>query len=181
MPTVFDDSFKGAGQRPGLEIWRIEKLKVVKKGPDNKAYEGQFHTGDSYILLHTRVRVGSLARCLHASSALATLKPRRHLLSACVSRYAHQAKLSPIPTPVHLLLHLSYSGLHLSREQRTKLLLLVAATITYHYIRTMSLLAGCNRLAPSFAMDIVICLVVATKQRARARHLLLDRRGELAG
>lgn len=53
---MFDDSFKGAGARVGVEIWRIEKLKVVKKGPDNKAYEGQFHTGDSYIILQTRVR-----------------------------------------------------------------------------------------------------------------------------
>lgn len=54
VPTVFDDSYKGCGQRVGVEIWRVEKLKVVKKGPDNKAYEGQFHTGDSYIILQTR-------------------------------------------------------------------------------------------------------------------------------
>jgi len=62
VPTVFDDSFKGCGQKPGLEIWRIEKLKVVKKGPSNKAYEGQFHEGDSYILLLTKKVDNKLSR-----------------------------------------------------------------------------------------------------------------------
>ena len=55
MPTVFDPSFKGVGQKVGLEIWRVEALKVVKKGPESRAYTGQFHTGDSYIVLVTKV------------------------------------------------------------------------------------------------------------------------------
>ena len=55
MPTVFDPSFKGVGQKPGVEIWRIEQLKVVKKAAADKCYEGQFHTGDSYIILQTKV------------------------------------------------------------------------------------------------------------------------------
>ncbi len=55
MPTVFDPSFKGVGQKVGLEIWRVEALKVVKKGADDKSYQGQFHEGDSYIVLQTKV------------------------------------------------------------------------------------------------------------------------------
>jgi hypothetical protein len=38
------------GKAPGLNIWRIEKFKVV--AVDKKTY-GQFYTGDSYIVLYT--------------------------------------------------------------------------------------------------------------------------------
>jgi gelsolin len=38
------------GKKPELKIWRIEKFKVVKW--PRKQY-GQFHTGDSYIVLHS--------------------------------------------------------------------------------------------------------------------------------
>jgi len=62
MPTVFDPSFKGVGQKPGVEIWRIEALKVVKKNPDDKCYQGQFHEGDSYIVLQTKMRENALER-----------------------------------------------------------------------------------------------------------------------
>ncbi|XP_064630794.1 advillin-like [Lineus longissimus] len=48
---AFDAAFDGAGQKPGLEIWRIEKLKVVRQDP--KTY-GQFFSGDSYICLMTK-------------------------------------------------------------------------------------------------------------------------------
>lgn len=56
MPTVFDPSFKGIGQKVGLEIWRVEALKVVKKSGDDKCYQGQFHEGDAYIVLQTKVK-----------------------------------------------------------------------------------------------------------------------------
>ena len=46
-----DEAFKGAGQEAGLEIWRIEKLKVVPW--DRKKY-GKFHSGDAYICLYTK-------------------------------------------------------------------------------------------------------------------------------
>jgi len=49
--TVAGAEFAGAGKGPGLEIWRIEKLKVVAY--DKKLY-GKFYTGDSYILLYTK-------------------------------------------------------------------------------------------------------------------------------
>jgi len=45
-----EKAWEGVGKKPGLNIWRIEKFKVV---PVDKKTYGQFHTGDSYILLHT--------------------------------------------------------------------------------------------------------------------------------
>ena len=55
MPTVFDPSFKGVGQKPGLDIWRVEKLKVIKKANTDGCYEGQLYEGDTYIVLQTKV------------------------------------------------------------------------------------------------------------------------------
>lgn len=66
MPTIFGDEFQGAGQKEGIEIWRIEKLKCVKKlnhaapkdNPPNcgqLAHAGKLCSGDSYIVLHTKV------------------------------------------------------------------------------------------------------------------------------
>ena len=55
MPTVFDPSYAGVGQKVGLEIWRVEKLAVVKKPANDKCYQGNFYTGDSYIILQTKV------------------------------------------------------------------------------------------------------------------------------
>ncbi|XP_064608792.1 gelsolin, cytoplasmic-like [Liolophura sinensis] len=54
--AAVDPVFVGVGQSPGLEIWRIEKLKVVPQDP--KTY-GDFYSGDSYILLHTKKVPGS--------------------------------------------------------------------------------------------------------------------------
>ncbi|XP_074648526.1 advillin-like [Tubulanus polymorphus] len=48
MPV--DQVFMGVGQTPGLEIWRIEKLKVV---PVDQNQYGEFYSGDSYIVLST--------------------------------------------------------------------------------------------------------------------------------
>jgi gelsolin len=44
------EEWKGCGARPGIEIWRIEKFKVVK-WPKSKY--GKFFSGDSYIVLRT--------------------------------------------------------------------------------------------------------------------------------
>jgi len=65
LPTVFDPSYKGVGQKVGLDIWRIEALKVVKKSPDDKAYQGQLHTGDSYIVLSTKAKENALVHDIH--------------------------------------------------------------------------------------------------------------------
>ncbi|KAA8496012.1 Severin [Porphyridium purpureum] len=47
--------FTGAGEEPGLEIWRVEKFKPVRQ-PKNTY--GKFFTGDSYVVLHTYVNPG---------------------------------------------------------------------------------------------------------------------------
>jgi len=45
-----EPAWAGAGQEPGLKVWRIEKFEV-KAWPEEQY--GQFHKGDSYIVLHT--------------------------------------------------------------------------------------------------------------------------------
>merc|ERR1719410_278790 len=45
-----EKAWKGAGEEAGLQIWRIEKFEVKKW---KKARYGEFHTGDSYIVLQT--------------------------------------------------------------------------------------------------------------------------------
>lgn len=44
------EAYKGAGKKPGLEIWRIEKFKVVKWPQEQY---GTFYSGDSFIVLRT--------------------------------------------------------------------------------------------------------------------------------
>jgi len=46
-----EKAWAGAGQKVGLEIWRIEKFKVIAWP---KEEYGKFYSGDSYILLSTR-------------------------------------------------------------------------------------------------------------------------------
>ena len=48
--------FAGAGSKPGVEVWRIEQMRPVKQ-PDG--FSGKFHTGDSYIALHTWEQSGA--------------------------------------------------------------------------------------------------------------------------
>jgi gelsolin len=49
-------AWKGAGQKVGLEIWRIEKFQVVHWPKDKY---GSFFDGDSYIVLNTYKNPGS--------------------------------------------------------------------------------------------------------------------------
>jgi gelsolin len=48
-----------AGQKPGLEVWRVENKRTEKDNPDfgvkryPKEDYGQFFTGDSYLVLNT--------------------------------------------------------------------------------------------------------------------------------
>jgi gelsolin len=45
-----EKAWEGCGKAPGIEIWRIEKFKVVKQEKKNA---GTFYSGDAYIVLHT--------------------------------------------------------------------------------------------------------------------------------
>lgn len=40
MAATVDPAFEGAGQAPGVELWRIEQMKPVKT-----SIEGKLHTG----------------------------------------------------------------------------------------------------------------------------------------
>eukprot|EP00249_Psilotum_nudum_P014660 c24943_g1_i2 orf=426-1517(-) len=45
-----DPAFQGVGQKPGMDIWRIENFQPV---PLSKSEFGRFYSGDSYIVLQT--------------------------------------------------------------------------------------------------------------------------------
>lgn len=47
---VLQEQFNRAGQEPGLQVWRIEKMDLV---PVPAALYGQFFEGDCYIVLYT--------------------------------------------------------------------------------------------------------------------------------
>jgi gelsolin len=51
-----EKAWTGAGQKVGLEIWRIEKFQVVHWP---KEQYGTFYSGDSYILMNTYKKPGS--------------------------------------------------------------------------------------------------------------------------
>ncbi|OAY85038.1 Villin-4 [Ananas comosus] len=58
-----DSAFQGAGQKAGLEIWRIENFRPV---PVPKSSYGKFFTGDSYIILKTTaLKNGSFKHDIH--------------------------------------------------------------------------------------------------------------------
>ncbi|KAJ7979431.1 villin 4 [Quillaja saponaria] len=58
-----DPAFKGAGQKAGLEIWRIENFRPV---PIPSSSYGNFFTGDSYLILKTTSsKSGALRHDIH--------------------------------------------------------------------------------------------------------------------
>nr|GEU82271.1 villin-4-like [Tanacetum cinerariifolium] len=58
-----DPAFQGAGQKAGIEIWRIENFAPVPV-PDSSY--GKFFTGDSYVILKTHVlKSGALRHDIH--------------------------------------------------------------------------------------------------------------------
>uniref|UniRef100_A0A7N0ZUL5 HP domain-containing protein n=1 Tax=Kalanchoe fedtschenkoi TaxID=63787 RepID=A0A7N0ZUL5_KALFE len=58
-----DPAFQGAGQKAGLEIWRIENFKPVAVPQSS---HGKFFTGDSYIILKTTaLKSGALRHDIH--------------------------------------------------------------------------------------------------------------------
>uniref|UniRef100_A0A8C9TME5 Gelsolin n=1 Tax=Scleropages formosus TaxID=113540 RepID=A0A8C9TME5_SCLFO len=60
---VYHPVFEQAGQVPGLQVWRVEKMDLVEV-PENLC--GGFYTGDAYIVLNTiKQRSGNLQYDLH--------------------------------------------------------------------------------------------------------------------
>ncbi|KAG5559191.1 hypothetical protein RHGRI_008940 [Rhododendron griersonianum] len=58
-----DPAFQGAGQKSGIEIWRIENFRPV---PVSKSAHGKFFTGDSYVVLKTiALKSGALRHDIH--------------------------------------------------------------------------------------------------------------------
>ncbi|KAK1366770.1 Villin-4 [Heracleum sosnowskyi] len=58
-----DSAFQGAGQKAGIEIWRIESFRPV---PVSKSLHGKFFTGDSYVILKTTaLKSGALRNDIH--------------------------------------------------------------------------------------------------------------------
>ncbi|XP_011079274.1 villin-4 [Sesamum indicum] len=58
-----DPAFQGAGQKAGIEIWRIENFRPV---PVAQSSHGKFFTGDSYVVLKTTAsKNGSLRHDIH--------------------------------------------------------------------------------------------------------------------
>ncbi|GBG74077.1 hypothetical protein CBR_g17788 [Chara braunii] len=55
MSKDVDPAFQGAGQKAGLEVWRIENFKPA---PLDKENYGKFYSGDSYIVLKTTEQKG---------------------------------------------------------------------------------------------------------------------------
>lgn len=55
--------FERAGQKPGLQVWRVENFNLVPV-PEN--LYGGFYTGDAYLILNTiKQRSGNLQYDLH--------------------------------------------------------------------------------------------------------------------
>lgn len=55
--------FGRAGQKPGLQVWRVENFDLVPV-PEN--LHGGFYTGDAYLILNTiKQRTGKLQYDLH--------------------------------------------------------------------------------------------------------------------
>ncbi|KVI01423.1 Gelsolin domain-containing protein, partial [Cynara cardunculus var. scolymus] len=58
-----DPAFQGAGQKAGIEVWRIENFKPV---PVLHSSNGNFFTGDSYVILKTNaLKSGALRHDIH--------------------------------------------------------------------------------------------------------------------
>lgn len=47
---VYDPEFEYAGQRAGLQVWRVENLALV---PVPESLYGGFYSGDAYLVLHS--------------------------------------------------------------------------------------------------------------------------------
>jgi len=60
--AVNEPQWENVGEEEGLNVWRIEKF-IVKPWP--RDYYGEFHTGDSYIVLNTFKEKGEFEKLCH--------------------------------------------------------------------------------------------------------------------
>ncbi|XP_044149208.1 adseverin [Bufo gargarizans] len=60
--VLYHKEFADAGQKSGLQIWRIEKMDLV---PVPESLHGNFYVGDAYIILHTILKSNSKYYDLH--------------------------------------------------------------------------------------------------------------------
>jgi len=60
--SLKEGAWKGCGQKEGIEIWRVEKFKIVAWP---QKYYGSFFSGDAYVLLHTTKKDGKLMYKIH--------------------------------------------------------------------------------------------------------------------
>jgi len=60
--AIAEEAWHGCGMAPGVEVWRIEKFRVV---PWPSKDFGKFYDGDSYIVLHTYKESAMSSKLLH--------------------------------------------------------------------------------------------------------------------
>ncbi|XP_077613756.1 scinderin [Crocuta crocuta] len=60
--ALYHEEFARAGQREGLQVWRVEKLELV---PVPEGAYGDFYVGDAYLVLHTAEARRGFAYRLH--------------------------------------------------------------------------------------------------------------------
>lgn len=61
-PEPPSPAFAEAGQRSGLQVWRVERLELV---PVPQSLHGDFFVGDAYLVLRTERRGSDVAYRLH--------------------------------------------------------------------------------------------------------------------
>lgn len=61
-PELYHKEFATAGQKTGLQIWRIEKLDLA---PVPEPLYGNFYVGDAYVVLHTVKKPNGVQYNLH--------------------------------------------------------------------------------------------------------------------
>ncbi|XP_066487512.1 scinderin [Tiliqua scincoides] len=61
-PELYHKEFATAGQKTGLQIWRIEKLDLA---PVPEPLYGNFYVGDAYVVLHTLKKPNGVQYNLH--------------------------------------------------------------------------------------------------------------------
>lgn len=83
--ALYHEEFARAGQRAGLQVWRVEKLELV---PVPEGAYGDFYVGDAYLVLHTAEARRGFTYRLHfwLGKGVRAARPRRGGLRCAGSR-----------------------------------------------------------------------------------------------